>query len=187
MKDVRSSKTTNLRIECVNYYLSDTGDVFRVINEISKVLGGAKMRNLSGYVFRYAKFTDMELLIVAALPKEECFTRKIKHSLYADELEDFTRNQVKDLGVDITELEDGMYAVDVSEYLQDITKLSEICSTLLSTDKDIWLNMGEGLTERIAWKPDYINNHYVLVQSIIPSSGEVDDIVEVKGNMLKLC
>lgn len=187
MKDVRIGKTDDLGVSCVTYYLSDTKDIFRVVNEVSKALGGIGKIGELPYIFRYNKGNDEtgEILVVVSVGKEDEYPRvpKKEEVITAEDLEDHVK-QLLD-GLNYFEMDNGLFAVEVP--LEDMDGLSEVCSKLLCADADIWLYMGD-CPQRIAFKPDYIDNKYVLAQYTIPClKKDSDDVKVVKGLSIPIC
>ena len=187
MRDVRAGKTDELHVDCVTYYLSDSKDVFRVINEISRATGGIVKIGELPYVFRYARGNEEtgEVLVVVCVGKDDECSRvpKKEDNVKAGELE----NHIKQLlnGLNYFEMENGLYAVEPP--LDDAEELSRVCSKLLCADADIWLYMGD-CPQRIAFKPDYIEDKYVLAQYIIPCiKKDSDEVKSVKELEIPLC
>lgn len=186
MRDTRLGKTDNLKAPIVIYYLSDTKDVFRVVNEISKALGAVSIGELP-YVYRYSKGNDDsgEVMVVCSIGKKEACERKPKNEdvLSAGDFDD----NVKELlnGVDFFEMPNGFYAVKVD--IENNQEVTDLCEKLLNTSADLWLQMGNS-AERVAFKPDYIDGQYVLAQYVIPClSKDNDEIKSVKGIQIPVC
>lgn len=196
MRDARVGKSDINRIGVVTYYLSEAKDVFRLVNEISKALNGTKMKDLNTCVFRYNRSEEVgEVFISVAFEKEDISKGKVKKNcnpLSAGEFDEACFKLISDIseGLDVNlphfETDKGLYAVDVTGYLDDTNTLSELCLAFLNAKSDIWLNVDVDV-DRIAWKPDYIDGKYVFVQASIPSSkGEVNDTKTVGDVILEI-
>lgn len=185
MEDVRSGKTTGKELPLVIYYLSEPKDVFRLVNEISKVLGRCRVSDLDRTVFRYAEVEDNQILLALSLEREDIGVREGITECLACDLESEVSKYTE--GLNLFEMSNGLYAVDISEYLDNKEKLRDIFLTLLDASKDIYLDMSNSC-ERIAWNPDYIDGKYVLAQGIITSTrGREDDYKQFKDINIGLC
>ena len=187
MRDVRTGKSDNREVDLVTYYLSDSKDIFRIVNQISKAMQGVKMVDIPGYVFRYVSSQEVgEILVVASFGEKEIGERRVS-VVSAGDFDETTINIIHEVseGLNITlefsELSNGFYAVNIDKYVkEDLEVLSKLCEKFLSFKSDIWLNMGENIG-RVGWKPDYIDNKYVFAQSLIPYSQDNDALNTIKN------
>lgn len=187
MRDVRMGKSDNREVDLVTYYLSDSKDIFRIVNQISKAMQGVKMVDILGYVFRYVISQEVgEILVVASFGEKEIGERRVS-VVSAGDFDETTINIIHEVseGLNITlefsELSNGFYAVNIDKYVkEDLEVLSKLCEKFLSFKSDIWLNMGENIG-RVGWKPDYIDNKYVFAQSLIPYSKDKDALNSIKN------
>lgn len=186
MRDVRIGKSDNMEVGVVTYYLSDSKDIFRVVNQISKALEGVKMIDIPGYVFRYDRGDEVgEILVVASFGETETGKRKAD-VISAGKFEEVTLDIIdkvsEELGLELEfiELSNGFYAVDVDKYVKENSEvLSKLSENFLNSKSDIWLNMGEDIG-RVGWKPDYLDGRYVFAQALIPYSEDKDAVNTIK-------
>lgn len=186
MRDVRIGKSDNMEVGVVTYYLSDSKDIFRVVNQISKALEGVKMIDTPGYVFRYASGDEAgEILVVASFGETETGKRKadvISAGKFEEATLDIIDKVSEELGLELefVELSNGFYAVDVDKYVKENSEvLSKLSENFLNFKSDIWLNMGEDIG-RVGWKPDYLDERYVFAQALIPYSEDKDAVNTIK-------
>lgn len=186
MRDVRIGKSDNMEVGVVTYYLSDSKDIFRVVNQISKALEGVKMIDIPRYVFRYARGDEAgEILVVASFGETETGKRKAD-VISAGKFEEVTLDIIdkvsEELGLELEfiELSNGFYAVDVDKYVKENSEvLSKLSENFLNSKSDIWLNMREDIG-RVGWKPDYLDGRYVFAQALIPYSEDKDAVNTIK-------
>lgn len=176
MKDTRYGKTSGGN-EVVYYYLSDGKDVFRLIEGLLKklhtnlfVYPNNSVRFVQGY-----KSENDNVLCVMILSNDaiaENSNLRGREVLSADEVGEYANKLIKELDfkVDTIELVNGLYAIDVTEFVDDDTKIYELYMKLFNQDADFYLQMGDDV-ELFTWRPSVLETRYVIKPVITYQSG----------------
>lgn len=190
MKDTRYGKTSGGN-EVVYYYLSDGKDVFRLIEGLLRKLH----TNLFVYPTNSVRFKqgykneeDNVLCVMilsndAMAEKPDC---RGKDVLAANEVEEYMKELLNDIGFEVGTIEmvNGLYAIDITEFVDDNEKICRLYERFLNQDADFCLQMGEDVGV-LTWRPSVLESRYVLKPVITSQSkGSEPDFIQNGENKI---
>ena len=179
MKDTRYGKTAKGN-EIIYYYLSDAKDLFRLVDELTRKLH-VNLLITSGNSVRFKKGYKSEAnnvvfaMILAEENRGEVKGANVKNAISAGEVDDYFEEFLGDLPK--FELESGLYAVDVTDIIDDSEKMYEIYEKLFNKDADFYLEMG-GSINKFSWKPTVLGEKYIIRPAVINVSADKPDFIQ---------
>ena len=179
MKDTRYGKTVKGN-EVVYYYLSDAKDLFRLVDKLTKnlhvnlfVSSQNSIRYKKGY-----KGEDNSVLLTMILAEEnrgEIKETDVKNAISAGEVDDYFEEFLGDLPK--FELENGLYAVDVTDIIDNDEKAYKIYEKLFNENADFYLEMG-GSINKFSWKPTVLGEKYIIRPAVSNVSADEPDFIQ---------
>lgn len=179
MKDTRYGKTVKGN-EIIYYYLSDAKDLFRLVDELTRKLH-VNLLIAPGNSVRFKKGYKSEAnnvvfaMILAEENRGEVKEADTKNAISAGEVDDCFEKFLGDLPK--FELENGLYAVDVTDIIDDNEKMYEIYGKLFNKDADFYLEMG-GSTNKFSWKPTVLGEKYIIRPAVSNVSADEPDFIQ---------
>lgn len=171
--------------EIVIYFLDNASDVLRVLNAVQKAAPGFAFCEMPKNYMRYAIADSGQVYLIAGVAKEEGIVREDIDILSAGDL-DFYAERVKEtLGVDLIEMDNGLYQIDLNKYLSSNADLEYVLMNLMNSDWDFNLGMGE-VDVHYAWMPVLDKDRYVLRLCTCPNYPDTWDTKTLDGTIIKL-